>query len=29
MTDLGYIKGKTAVTQEVIDAVYEKVVVDC
>ena len=29
MTDLGFIKGKTAVTQEVINAVFEKVVVDC
>jgi uncharacterized metal-binding protein len=28
MTDLGYIKGQTPVTKEVIDAVYEKATVD-
>ena len=28
VTDLGYIKGKTPVNQEVINTVYEKVVVD-
>lgn len=28
MTDLGYIKGQTPVSKEVIDTVYEKVTVD-
>lgn len=28
MTDLGYVKGKTPVTNQVIEAVYEKAVVD-
>jgi uncharacterized metal-binding protein len=28
MTDLGYVKGQTPVTDEVINAVYEKVAVD-
>lgn len=28
MTDLGYVKGQTLVTKEVIDTVYEKVTVD-
>src|ERR1035437_7033860 len=28
MTDLGYIKGQTPVTREVIDTVYEKVTID-
>jgi uncharacterized metal-binding protein len=28
MTDLGYVKGQTPVTREVIDTVYEKVTVD-
>jgi uncharacterized metal-binding protein len=28
MTDLGYVKGQTPVTQKVIDTVYEKVTVD-
>lgn len=28
MTDLGYVKGQTPVTSEVIEAVYDKVAVD-
>jgi uncharacterized metal-binding protein len=28
MTDLGYVKGQTPVSKEVIDAVYEKATVD-